>query len=72
MIEVTNVLNIQNPLIVNPITGDAYKTGDPVINTQKDPRYNDPRDPRSRLESPENPARFLPMRHYLTGFSFTF
>ena len=72
IIEITNVFDFLNPQIVNPITGRAYKYGDPVGTNLKDPLFNDPRDPRSRQEPPNNPARYLPGRHYLTGFSITF
>lgn len=72
LIEVTNVFNNKNAVIVNPVTGRAYEYGDPVPDTQRDLRYNDPRDPRSRQISPENPARYLPFRHFLTGFALSF
>lgn len=69
-LEITNLLNHLNTSIVNPVTGTAYKKGDAVPTEWQDPRYMDPRDPRSYGLSPYNPARYLEQRHYLVGVSF--
>jgi outer membrane receptor protein involved in Fe transport len=70
--EVTNVLNNKNAAIINPVTGNYYKDGDPVPVEQKDPRYTDPRDPRSGNPPPDDPSRFQAQRHFLTGIIFKF
>lgn len=67
--ELRNAFNNQNPQIINPVTGDAYKTGDDVPNEWRDPRYVGP------LESglpPNNPARYLAPRQMLFGVRFRF
>lgn len=67
--EIRNVFNNQNPQIINPITGDAYNTGDDVPNDWRDERYIGP------LESgvpPTNPARYLAPRQLLVGLRFRF
>jgi outer membrane receptor protein involved in Fe transport len=70
-LEITNLLNNKNTLIVNPVTGKAYKYGDDVPTEWKDPRFTDPRDLRSSLLSQgENPARFAEPRHFLVGLNF--
>ncbi|MBI3141700.1 MAG: TonB-dependent receptor [Bacteroidetes bacterium] len=71
-LEITNVLNNLNAAIVNPITGEAYEYGDNVPSTAQDPRFIDPRDYRSYNLPPNNPARYLPQRHFITGFQFRF
>ncbi|MGB0430604.1 MAG: TonB-dependent receptor [Bacteroidia bacterium] len=71
-LEVTNALNNRNAAIINPITGEGYALGDDVPSNYQDPRFIDPRDYRSYNSPPDNPARWLPQRHYLTGFSFKF
>jgi len=71
-LEVTNVLNNKNAAIINPITGQGYVYGDDVPSTSQDPRFIDPRDSRSYNIPPDNPARWLPQRHYLTGLSVRF
>ena len=70
--EITNLLNSKNAAIINPVTGQGYQVGDDVPSTQRDPRYLDPRDPRSYNLPPDNPAIWLPQRHYLTGFQLRF
>ncbi len=69
-VEVTNILNSKNTAIVNPVTGRAYETGDDVPSEWRDPRFLDPRDPRSNNVPPDNPARFHEQRHFLIGLSF--
>ncbi len=71
-LEITNIFNNRNTIIPNPVTGTAYSYGDPVPENLRDPVYDDPRDPRSRNLSPENPARYLQPRHFLTGFGIAF
>lgn len=69
-LELTNVLNNKNTAIVNPVTGHAYEYGDDVPTEWRDPRYLDPRDPRSSNIPPDNPARYYEQRHFLVGVSF--
>jgi hypothetical protein len=71
-LEVRNVFNNVNAAIVNPITGEGYSYGDNLPNGFRDPRFLDPRDGRSFGLPPDNPARWLPQRHFLTGISFKF
>jgi outer membrane receptor protein involved in Fe transport len=65
--EITNLLNNKNATIINPVTGMGYESGDDVPTEWRDPRYNDPRDPRSDNIPPDNPSRYLAQRHFLTG-----
>ncbi|MCS6990399.1 MAG: TonB-dependent receptor [Chitinophagales bacterium] len=67
--ELTNALNNKNTAIVNPVTGRAYEYGDDVPSEWRDPRYNDPRDPRSSNLPPDNPARYYEGRHLLLGIA---
>ena len=85
-LEITNILNTQNPAIVNPVTGEAYRTDYPdsqeelagirddrsfdVPANVRDPRYVDPRD--NNTPSYRNPANFLEPRHFMFGASFEF
>ncbi len=68
-LEVTNVLDTKNSAIINPVTGRAYRPGDDVPTEWRDPRYLDPRDPRSANLPPDNPARFYEGRHFLIGLA---
>lgn len=70
--ELTNVLNNQNAAIINPVTGGGYQVGDDVPSTQRDPRFIDPRDPRSYGNPPDNPAIWRPQRHFITGLQISF
>jgi hypothetical protein len=70
--ELTNIFNGKNAAIINPVTGTAYKPGQNVPTEWQDPRYIDPRDPRSSLLPPTDPARFLEQRHFLMGMNFKF
>ncbi|MBK9730246.1 MAG: TonB-dependent receptor [Chitinophagaceae bacterium] len=67
--ELTNLLNNKNTAIVNPVTGSAYEYGDDVPTEWRDPRYIDPRDPRSSNIPPDNPSRYYEQRHFLFGVS---
>jgi outer membrane receptor protein involved in Fe transport len=70
--EITNIFDNKNAAIINPVTGRAYEYGDPVPTEWRDPRYNDPRDPRSGNIPPDNPSRYMPQRHFLTGIQVKF
>ena len=67
--EIRNVFNNQNPQLINPITGDAYKDGDNVPNDWRDQRYIGPLE---SGEPPTNPARYLAPRQLLLGLRFRF
>lgn len=67
MLEITNVLNIRNTQIPNPITGEAYEFGDPVPAGQRDPRFDDPRLPSASALPPTNPARYSAPRQIMLG-----
>jgi len=85
-LEVTNLFNTNNPAIINPVTGQAYKSDYPESQEElialradrsydvpanvRDPRYLDPRDNNS--PSYLNPANFLQQRHIVFGFAFNF
>ena len=55
-LEITNVLNNLNAAIINPVTGKGYEFGDDLPSSYRDPRFLDPRDPRSYGTPPDNPA----------------
>lgn len=67
--EVRNLLNMQNPQLINPITGDAWRPGDNVPNDWRDPRYVGPEESGT---PPNNPARYLAPRQVLWGMKFRF
>ncbi|TVR77688.1 MAG: TonB-dependent receptor [Chitinophagaceae bacterium] len=69
-IEITNALNTKNAAIINPVTGRAYEDGDNVPTEWRDPRFNDPRDPRSGNRPPNDPSRFHPPRNIMLGLAF--
>lgn len=85
-LEITNLLNAQNPAIINPVTGKAYRSDYPsdpqalidlrddrsfdVPANVRDPRYVDPRDNNSPAYL--NPANFLEQRHIMFGLSLNF
>ncbi len=71
-IEITNLFDNKNTAIVNPVTGSAFREGDPVPTEWKDARFTDPRDPRSNNIPATDPSRFLEQRHFLTGVSLKF
>jgi outer membrane receptor protein involved in Fe transport len=68
-VEIKNLFNNKNSQIVNPVTGTAYRDGDPLPYEQRDPRYTDPNT--SGLP-PGNPARYLQPRQILYGIGFNF
>ena len=70
--EITNLLNNLNASIINPVTGRGYEYGDDVPTEWRDPRYNDPRDPRSDNLPPDNPSRYNAQRHFMTGLIIKF
>lgn len=85
-LEVSNILNNKNSIIVNPVTGKAFKTDFPeseealialrdnreydVPNNVRDPRFLDPRD--NNTPSFANPANFLAQRHIVFGLTYEF
>ncbi len=68
---IKNVLNDQNPNIINPVTGDAYNAGDDVPSSWNDPRYPDVFFPISS-PFPNNPGAFPLPRNIRFGFVFNF
>lgn len=71
-IEVTNLFDMLNTARVNPVTGEAWRQGDPVPSEWRDPSYLDPRDSRSNGTPPNDPSRFMPQRHVMTGITVKF
>ncbi len=71
-LEMTNILNTKNPLIINPVTGNAYSAGDAVPSEWRDPNFIDPRDYRSFNTPPDNPARFDAPFHFTIGIAIKF
>jgi len=85
-LEVSNLFNNLNSIIVNPVTGKAFKRDFPeseeklkelrdnreydVPNNVRDPRFLDPRD--NNAPSFDNPANFLPQRHIVFGVTYEF
>lgn len=84
-LEITNLLNNQSSVIVNPVTGEGYKQypTDPASLTAlrdnrsfdvpgnvRDPRYIDPTD--NNLPAYDNPANYIEQRHILVGLSVRF
>jgi outer membrane receptor protein involved in Fe transport len=85
-LEISNLFNNKNPAIINPVTGEAYRSDYPtdqaalialrsdrsydVPSNVKDPRYTDPRD--NNVPAYLNPANFLQQRHIMIGFAFNF
>jgi hypothetical protein len=70
--QVTNLFNQKNTLIPNPVTGRAWEVGDAVPSSWRDPAYLDPRDFRSGNTPPDNPARYMPLRHVMFGAGLRF
>jgi outer membrane receptor protein involved in Fe transport len=68
-LQVQNLFNAKNAAIINPTTGKAYQYGDPVLETQRDPKYPTPTD--SGLP-PDNPARYQAPIHAMVGISYQF
>lgn len=69
MVEIKNLFNNQNAQIINPVTGTAYRAGDNLLYTDRDPRFPSPQD---RGTPPNNPARWMEPRQVLYGISFNF
>lgn len=84
-LEITNILNNQSSVIINPVTGKGYKqypSGQSnltalrdnrsydVPSNVRDPRYLDPTD--NNLPAYENPANYLEQRHIVFGVSINF
>ena len=69
-IEINNILDNQNPAIINPVTGRAYEYGDDVPSSWNDPRFPDLQAPISPY--PFNPARYLTRRNIKFGVTFSF
>ncbi|MFN1834819.1 TonB-dependent receptor [Balneola sp. MJW-20] len=85
-LEITNLLNNQNAIIVNPVTGEGYRSDYPnsqeaLVNLRndrsydvpgnvRDPRYLDPND--NNVPSYLNPANFLQQRQIMFGISLQF
>ncbi len=65
--EVRNVFNNKNSQIINPVTGKAYRNGDPLPFTVRDPNYPDPQD---KGLPPTDPARYMTPRQMMLGLSF--
>lgn len=68
-LEVNNVFNNRNAQIVNPVTGEGYRSGDPLPYARRNPEYNYPQ---NTGLPPTNPARWTEPRHVLYGISFQF
>jgi outer membrane receptor protein involved in Fe transport len=70
LIEVENLLDRNNPQIINPVTGSAYEFGDPTPTSFNDPLFPDTQAPVSPF--PFNPARYLTQRNVKLGLSVKF
>ena len=68
-LEVKNLFNNRNAQIVNPVTGEGYRRGDPLPYSTRNPEYNYPQ---NTGLPPTNPARWTEPRHVLYGISFQF
>ena len=68
-LEVKNLFNNRNAQIVNPVTGEGYRRGDPLPYSMRNPEYNYPQ---NTGLPPTNPARWTEPRHVLYGISFQF
>ncbi len=64
--EISNLFNAKNSDIINPLTGKAYKYGDPVLDTWNNPLHPDPS---PTTPFPFNPARYLAPRNIKLGVS---
>ncbi len=69
-VEINNLLDTKNSTIINPATGKAYETGDPVPYSWNDPRYPDLQAPISPY--PYDPSRYLTRRNIKVGLSLKF
>ncbi len=68
-VEITNLFNNLNAQIVNPVTGTAYRPGDPLPYDERDPNFTGPR---VGGPLPTNPARFMQPRQILYGVALSF
>ena len=83
--EITNLLNNDNPAIVNPVTGKGYKDypnnqqdlvelrdnrSYDMPNNQRDPRFLDPRS--NTVPAYRNPSNYLQQRHIMFGATIKF
>jgi len=68
-VEITNVFDNKNAQIVNPVTGRAYRNGDPLPYGQRDPLFTGPQ---TSGTLPSDPARFMVPRQILYGVAFSF
>lgn len=85
-LEITNLLNSQNAIIINPVTGKGYRSDYPesqqelaalrndrsfdVPSFVRDPRYPDPND--NNIPAYLNPANYIQQRHLVFGLSVNF
>jgi outer membrane receptor protein involved in Fe transport len=67
-LEVTNLTNSKNSSIINPLTGQAYEYGDPVLTSWNDP-MNPDRNP--TYPFPFDPSRYLAPRNIKLGVSLS-
>jgi len=64
LLEVTNLFDHKNAVIINPLTGDAYRKDDVIPYADGDPNL-----PEKRLPFWNDPSRFLPPRNIKVGIS---
>lgn len=69
-VEVNNLLDTKNSAIIDPVTGRAYETGNPVPYSWNDPNYPDLQAPISPY--PYDPSRYLTRRNVKVGLSLKF
>lgn len=84
-LEITNLLNNRSSVIINPVTGEGYKSyptsqaelialrsdrSYDVPSNVRDPRYLDPTD--NNLPAYNNPANYIEQRHIMVGLSVRF
>ena len=70
VMEINNLLDTKNSTIINPVTGKAYESGDPVPYSWNDPNYPDLQLPISPY--PYDPSRYLTRRNIKFGLSLKF
>jgi hypothetical protein len=75
-VEVKNLFDNLNAQVINPVTGTAYRTGDPVTNSLRgisgpvqDPRFQHPF---NRGTVPLDPSRYLEPRQFQLGLNLQF
>ncbi len=69
-LEVINLLDRNNPQVINPVTGRAYELGDSTPTSWNDPYYPDTQAPLDPF--PFNPARYLTPRNMRVGLALRF